>query len=57
MSWGNQGFFGWHIDHIKPIDSFSFTSHNDSDFKECWGLDNLQPLWWQDNMKKGNRIA
>ena len=57
MSWENQGFFGWHIDHIKPTDSFDFVSYDDPDFKECWSLSNLQPLWWQDNMRKGNRIA
>jgi len=45
MSWDNYGRNGWHIDHICPISSFKFTSYNDKDFKECWSLENLQPLW------------
>lgn len=45
MSWENYGKGGWHIDHIKPISSFTFTSENDLEFKECWALSNLQPLW------------
>lgn len=45
MSWENYGKGGWHIDHIKPISSFTFTSENDPEFKECWALSNLQPLW------------
>jgi len=53
MSWQNIG--KWQIDHIKPISSFNFTSYEDKEFKECWSLDNLQPLWAEDNLSKGNR--
>lgn len=28
---------------------------NCDDFKECWKLTNLQPLWAIDNLKKGNK--
>jgi hypothetical protein len=54
MSWENYG--EWHIDHIKPISSFVFESVDDKEFKECWSLDNLQPMWGVENIKKGNRI-
>lgn len=54
MNWGNYGI--WHIDHIIPISSFNITSLECSDFKECWSLDNLQPLWGEDNLKKSNKI-
>jgi len=54
MSWENYG--KWQIDHIKPISSFDFNSYNDPEFKECWALSNLQPLWANENLSKGNRI-
>jgi len=53
MSWDNYGYRGWHIDHIKPKSLFNFESHEDPEFKECWCLANLQPLWAKDNLSKG----
>jgi len=47
MSWGNYG--RWHIDHIRPIASFDFDRYDDEDFKRCWSLSNLRPLWARDN--------
>ena len=41
-----------HIDHKRPVSSFNITSVDDPDFKVCWGLDNLQPLWAEDNYSK-----
>jgi hypothetical protein len=54
MTWENYG--SWHVDHRKPISSFNFSSHNDPDFRECWSLDNLQPLWGEENWSKGARL-
>lgn len=52
MSWDNMS--EWHIDHIRPIASFKqMDDINSEDFKECWALNNLQPLWASDNMSKG----
>ena len=53
MTWDNYG--EWHVDHIRPMSSFNFTSPEDPEFKECWRLENLQPLWWPDNLSKGPR--
>jgi hypothetical protein len=53
MSWANMG--QWHIDHIRPTSSFSFTSTDDPDFKACWAIENLRPLWKVDNLSKGDR--
>jgi len=47
----------WHIDHIRPISAFSFTVPEDPEFKECWALNNLQPLWAFDNLSKGGKWA
>ncbi len=55
MSWDNYG--KWHIDHIIPISAFNFEKPNDSDFKRCWELSNLQPLWAKDNLIKSDFIA
>ncbi|MFW5903050.1 MAG: HNH endonuclease signature motif containing protein, partial [archaeon] len=43
MNWGNYGDY-WEIDHIKPKSSFDFEKPEDQEFKDCWSLDNLQPL-------------
>ena len=52
MSWGNYGKGGWVIDHIEPICSFDYSSADDKQFKQCWALGNLRPLWEKDNLKK-----
>lgn len=55
MTWENQG--EWHLDHIKPISLFDFENTEDSGFKECWSLNNLQPLWAEDNIRKSNKYS
>lgn len=40
---GKQEKYGWEIDHIKPV------SKGGSD-----DLSNLQPLYWENNRKKGD---
>lgn len=54
MTWDNYG--QWHIDHVIPISYFDYTSYEDESFKICWSLDNLQPLWAKDNLKKSNKF-
>lgn len=54
MSWDNIG--KWHIDHIIPESLFHYSSYEDDNFKKCWGLDNLQPLWAKDNIAKSNKL-
>lgn len=53
MTWENYG--KWHVDHIKPISSFVFESVDDAEFKKCWSLNNLQPLWGTENLKKSKK--
>lgn len=45
-----------HIDHKIPRAAFNFEKAEDIDFKQCWGLKNLQPLWKKDNLKKHDKI-
>ena len=46
-----------HIDHKIPVSAFNYEKAEDIDFKKCWALSNLQPLWAKDNQKKGNRLT
>ncbi len=55
MTWQNHG--KWHIDHVRPKSLFVYTDANDSGFKQCWALANLQPLWCYTNLVKGNRYV
>jgi hypothetical protein len=54
MSWENYG--EWHVDHKLPITYFNFKEVGDEEFLKCWGLDNLQPMWGEENIKKSNKI-
>lgn len=55
MSWENMG--EWHIDHIIPVSAFDFQSYGDKDFKYCWELPNLRPLWAADNLSKSANLT
>jgi hypothetical protein len=54
MTWNNYG--EWHVDHIKPISSFQITEIGDKEFMSCWSLENLQPLWGKENIRKSNKL-
>ena len=56
MTWDNYGRKGWSIDHKIPISYFEFNSFNDWEFRYCWSLDNLQPLWHKENILKRDKI-
>lgn len=53
MTWDNYG--EWHIDHIKPESWFTYEQPTDEEFKKCWALDNLQPMWASQNIDKNNK--
>ena len=52
MSWDNYGYYGWHIDHIIPLSS---AKTEEEIYKLCH-YTNLQPLWANDNLTKGNKL-
>lgn len=54
MSWKNHTLKGWHIDHIKPCSSFDLSDPEQQ--KLCFHYTNLQPLWWWENLSKGNSL-
>lgn len=51
MTWENHG--DWHLDHVKPLSLFDCTSVEE--IKKANALENLQPLWAGDNLKKSNK--
>ena len=58
MSWGNYSLHGWHIDHIKPINTFNLADAQQQ--KICFHYTNLRPLWAADNLsrpKNGSDIS
>lgn len=46
-----------HIDHIIPVTAFNFRSADDSDFKRCWALSNLQLLPAEQNRRKSDKLS
>lgn len=58
MSWENHGITAlhpkqtWHIDHIRPINTFNITNEFSEDFKKCWALENLRPLDSYENVRR-----
>ena len=52
MSWDNHKHTGWHIDHIIPLSS----AKTEEDVYKLCHYTNLQPLWCNENYKKGKKI-
>jgi hypothetical protein len=50
MTWDNQG--KWHIDHKIPLAS----AKTEEELYKLCHYTNLQPLWAEDNMKKGSKL-
>lgn len=55
MNWENYGNY-WETDHIKPRSLFKYVSSEDSAFKRCWALKNLQPLEKIANRRKNSSL-
>lgn len=54
MTWDNYGI--WHVDHKFPITSFDIQEMGDEEFMKCWSLENLQPMWGEENIRKSNKL-
>lgn len=53
MTWDNYGSV-WHIDHIVPMAAIDPT--NEDELCSVLHFSNLQPLWADENRKKGKRL-
>lgn len=60
MTWKNYGCKKhkldkkqhWQLDHIRPRTNFKFKTYTDAEFKKLWQLNNIQPLWENENKMK-----
>ena len=73
MNWLNQGqhrtsgpnkydphnklTWRWNLDHKIPQSKLPWKTTDDTNFKQCWDLSNLQPMLAETNLKKGNKTA
>jgi len=57
MNWDNHGYgeHKWHIDHIRPCASFDLSKPEEQ--CKCFNYSNLQPLWQNNNFKKGSKYV
>ena len=54
MTWQYHTVTGWHIDHIMPCSNFDLSKPEQQ--KECFHYTNLQPLWYDENIRKSNKV-
>ena len=50
MTWENHGQFGWHVDHILPLNTFDLTDPYQQ--RIAFNYNNLRPLWWYENLSR-----
>jgi hypothetical protein len=48
-----ENYGEWHVDHVRPCASFDLEDEEQQ--RECFHYSNLQPLWAEDNLSKGDR--
>ena len=58
MTWKNYGGHRhcWNMDHIHPRSRLLYDSVEHPNFRKCWALNNLRPMWVKDNVAKGASI-
>lgn len=56
MSWERFLAGEIHMDHRIPVSFFNPPSAESLEFKMCWNLKNLQPLWAVDNLSKSDTL-
>jgi hypothetical protein len=52
MTWDNYGQYGWHIDHHIPLKS----ANTEEEIIKLNHYTNLKPLWWYENLSKGDKL-
>lgn len=52
MNWHNRGKYGWHVDHVIPL----YYAKNKRELLKLNYYKNLQPLWYETNLKKGKSL-
>jgi hypothetical protein len=54
MTWQNHAINGWHLDHIVPLSHFDL--RDGDQLKIACHYLNIQPLWADDNLSKGDKL-
>ena len=50
MTWENYGLHGWHVDHIRPCNTFDLSIKEEA--AKCFHFRNLRPLWATENLSR-----
>jgi hypothetical protein len=50
MTWENYNLYTWHIDHIKPVNTFDLSDPVQQ--QQCFHYTNLRPLWAAENLSR-----
>lgn len=56
MTWAHFMAGEIEIDHVIPVSFFRPTAVDSIEFRMCWNLKNLQPLWRSDNRQKSDTL-
>lgn len=56
MTWDRFMMGEIHIDHRIPVAYFKPETYDSLEFRMCWNLTNLRPLWAADNVSKADRL-
>lgn len=56
MSWKKVFSGEVHIDHIIPVSHFRPSKFDSDEFRACWALSNLRPMWAEENKRKSDKI-
>jgi hypothetical protein len=55
MTWDNHGTY-WHIDHVRPCDSFKFKNNDDKEIYKCFNWSNTRHMRIDENLEKSCAI-
>jgi len=56
MTWDRLLAGEIHIDHIVPVRTFNIREAGDAEFRACWSLGNLRPMWAKENQRKSGKL-
>lgn len=56
MTWSRFLAGEIHVDHIIPVVHFSIESADSAEFRACWAVSNLRPMWAGENLAKGAKV-